>query len=78
MSDDESYGWDLDMFDYHENGDYYTVKPEYSSEFYTKDDKIYRYHWASNQPKKTAKTDMNKYQDIRQGRWQCQAIANDW
>ncbi|STZ63444.1 Uncharacterised protein [Moraxella lacunata] len=78
MSDDQSYGWDLDAFDYHENGDYYTVKPEHLSEFHAKDDKIYRYHWVSNQPNKTAKTDMAKHQDIRQGRWQCQAIANDW
>lgn len=78
LNDNKSYGMDFDKFDYHADGDYYTVKSEYLSEFHDRDDKIYRYHWVSNQPKKTTKTDMTKHQDIRQGRWQCQAVVNNW
>ncbi len=78
MSDSESHGFNSKKFDYHEQGDYYTVKAEYLSQFYGEDeqvkDKIYKYHLMAKQPiKKTTRIDFNEYKNLSQELPSCQA-----
>lgn len=71
MSDSKSHGFDPKKFDYHEQGDYYTVKAEHvfglDGENEQIKDKIYKYRLITKQPiKKTTRIDFNEYKNLDQ------------
>lgn len=74
MTNDKTYGSNAKFFDYHENGNYYTIKHKYLDEF-DSDDKgvnIYKYRMLSHQPIKTDLVTIN--QDKQQSLSQCKLL----